>query len=477
MPSLTDAWYTSWQRKLYRASFTSLRGAKVLCAFNALIDKIVAFDQRRFAELFHYIEPHVASVLRKSKRGLARVDSPLDVAAALVAAFKTGKAMHLPANFQLVNWLHDNFPHHVTAIGGQAGIMANQLALIGASPVLYVPQLSPQLASMFSPRVMYPKARRSLSFISVRHAGDKKQRTRSNWAIEFKKGDSFTFGNKVFTAPRSNRIIFSSPYHQPPLFETELVHELPRLGESIDAGILSGYQSLQPVYEDGSTFEYYLSIEELYLKMLRSHKNIPLHIEYVSTPFKDIDAAIYQHVARHVDSLGLNEIELVELADKLGFSKLARDIVKSENAVTLHAAAEKVMEALELKRLHVHNLGYHLVLLKKPIDVQKQRRHVNATLFGSLVATSRALHGRAVTRGEVQDALQVPINENGIHQMARMCAHLSLSRHRSEYSLMTGAFDTGKHITLIVPGQAASLTRRTTGLGDTLSACSFLAGL
>ena len=115
--------------------------------------------------------------------------------------------------------------------------------------------------------------------------------------------------------------------------------------------------------------------------------------------------------------------------------------------------------------------------MKKPVDVRYQHRQVNSLLFGSLAATSRAVKGREVTRGEVQDALQVSVSEEGFNQMARMCGYLSLSRIRAEHALLTGIFDMGNHVALIVPGQVAPLTRKTTGLGDVVSSCAFLAGL
>ncbi len=386
--------------------------------------------------------------------------------------------MHVPTNSALINWLEKLFPMYSTSIGGQAGIIANQVALLGGQSILYTSHLSPKLAGLFSPRVKFPvAANRHLEFISVAHAARKIEQTRTNWVFEFKKGDAINFGGTVFVAPRSNRIILSSPHGQPAIFEPDLVHHLPELGEVVDAGIMSGYNSLQPVYEDGLTYEYYLSVEELYLKMLKAHKNIPLHIEYVSTPHKEVDKMIYEHIAKHVDSFGLNEIEIVELAEKLGFAKQAREIAKAENVVTIHDAAEKILAALDLKRLHVHNLGYHLILLKKPVDIRHQHRQVNAALFGSLAATSRAVKGREITRGEVQDALQVSASETALNQMARFCSHNALSRTRAEHSILTGIFDMGKHVALIVPGQVAQLSQKTVGLGDVVSSCAFLAGL
>ncbi len=476
MASLTSVWFNAWQGRLRRASHTSLRNKTVLTAFNAVVDKIILYDVRKFHSFFAHFQAEHRSILRKSKNQLARVDSPQALISTFIHAFKTGKAIHVPSNNELLEFLAKNYSTS-TSLGGQAGIIANQFALLGAMPILYAPQLSPQLANLFSPRVKFPVCNKnSLSFNSVRHSVNA-DKAKTNFIIEYKKGDVFKFAGSIYVAPRSNRIILSSSSTAAPLFSTNLVHVLPELGEAIDAAIISGYHSLQPKYEDGTTFEYYLALEELYLKMLKSHKNVPIHIEYVSTPFNEIDKAIYTHITKYVDSLGLNEIETIELAEKLCFAKEARDIVKNENAVTLHAAGAKIMQALKLRRLHIHNLGYHLILLKKPVDGHKIAHQVNAALYGSLAATSRALNGKEIARGDLETALQIGVSEITLHQMTRFAAHQSLSRHRAEHALLTGTFDVGDHVLLIVPGQVSPIIRRTVGLGDVVSSCSFLAGL
>ncbi|MFH1246821.1 MAG: ADP-dependent glucokinase/phosphofructokinase, partial [Candidatus Micrarchaeota archaeon] len=259
MASLTNIWYRNWQSKLQRAAFTSLRDTKVLCAFNALIDRTVYYDSHGFSPLFKHFENDRHSILRKSNRDLKRIDSPQLLLAALIHAFRTGKAMHLPTNNTLILWLEKVFSSYETSIGGQAGIIANQVALLGGQSILYTSHLSPKLAHLFSPRVKFPIANKNLQLVSIHHAAKRGEHNRTNWIFEFKKGDVINFGGTVFVAPRSNRIILSSPQSGPAIFEPNLVQHLPTLGENLDACIMSGYNALQPVYEDGTTFEYYLS--------------------------------------------------------------------------------------------------------------------------------------------------------------------------------------------------------------------------
>ncbi len=484
MPSLTDLWYRTWQHRLAAASLTSLRGKKVLCAFNAVVDRVVDYSPDKFSFLFRRFQSDSATVKRKSEREISFVDSPQILAAALLRAFTTGKAMHLPLSAALASQLEQGLSRH-ERLGGQAGIIANQLTLLGAQGILYCKPLSSHLTSFFSPRVKFPVVSRSssggnLNFVSVKEASRRGDETISNWIIEFKAGDLLKFGGQIYVAPRSNRLILSSHKAAAQQFDDNIVHLLPELGRLVDAAIISGYHSLEQRYSDGTTYDYYLSLEELYLRMLRAHKHIPIHVEFVSTPAaKNIDKSIYAHITKHVDSLGLNEVELVELTDKLGFPALARAIARNENVVTLHAAAEKVMKQLDLQRIHVHSFGYSLILVKKSTAVSHRylRRQVISTLFGSLAATLRAMKGSEINRGEIASALSVPVSEIALQQMALMSHKLSLTKLRLENSLLSGIFDLADHYALIIPGQVAPLTPRTVGLGDVISSCSFVGGL
>jgi len=459
----------------------------VLCAFNAVVDRVVDYSPEKFAFLFHRFQSDATAVKRKSEREINFVDSPQILAAALLRAFSTGKAMHLPLSAALAQQLEQGLSRR-ERLGGQAGIIANQLTLLGAQGILYCKPLSPHLTSFFSPRVKFPTVSKSsfsgnregnLNFVSVKEAAHRGDETISNWIIEFKAGDMLKFGSQIYVAPRSNRLILSSHKSIAPQFDEDVVHLLPELGRSVDAAIISGYHSLEQRYSDGTTYDYYLSLEELYLRMLKAHKHIPVHVEFVSTPDKNIDKSIYAHIAQHVDSLGLNEIELVELTHKLGFPNLGRAVARNENVVTLHAAAEKVMKQLDLQRLHVHSLGYSLILVKKSPAVSHRylRRQVISTLFGSLAATSRAMKGGEITRADIASALSVPVSEIALQQMALMSHKLSLTKLRLENSLLSGIFDLADHYALIVPGQVAPITPRTVGLGDVISSCSFVAGL
>ena len=158
--------------------------------------------------------------------------------------------------------------------------------------------------------------------------------------------------------------------------------------------------------------------------------------------------------------------------EKTGFAKEAEQIRREENAWTLFQGAAKAFEKLGLKRLHLHNLGYHLLLLSKPYAVPPEKV-VDAVLYSSVAATSKAILGRQISAEELHVSLKTPLSQIGFAQMA-LFAQKSGMKDAAQF-LETGIWDAGKFFVLVVPGQYAHAPASTVGLGDVVSSCSLLA--
>ena len=463
-----------WHKRLALASLTTIRHKTALCAYNAHLDAVVHFNHDAFTALFNaWGTSDEKPILRKSKRVIRRVDSPQIFLAAILQAFTTGKAMMLYANPAVTAWLVETFGKTATyRVGGQAGIIANQLADLNASPVLYAHHLSKHFAHYLNSRITTPTATRAgIKLTPVRDIVST-DKTKVNWVFEYHKGDEITFAGKTYKTPRSNRMILATEC--PPLsgFDDELAHHLPELGEKLQVAFMAGYHSLEPIDSEGVSFEHYLDKEALYLQMLKSHNpNLLVHVEFIPAKFEKIEKWIYEHLENHIDSLGINEIELVELTDKLGFDKLAKQLALKQDSIAVYKAAHAVMERLNLKRIHVHNLGYSMILISdnSKLDAQKQR---TGSLFASLVATARAEKGNEVTRGEVPNALNVQLATDGINQLTL----LSIFLKKDDFT-NTGIAKMKNHTIILTPTQHSHNIKTTVGLGDTISSTSLIAGI
>jgi ADP-dependent phosphofructokinase/glucokinase len=465
----------NWNERLRRAGLTRPSGKRVLCAYNALVDEQVFYDEGFFKFMIPPGDEKI--ILHKTGREFYRVDNPTHFFSSFFQALKNGKAVHIPVNQYMLEWFRESFPERMERIGGQAGIIANQLAILGWESVLYTPILSERLARLIYRKVRFPVVEGDgvvlKKAVNCFKEGDP---TKINWIFEFREGDKLKIQGEVAVAPRSNRVIYSSPFPSIPVFESAYKEKnLEDLGGKVSGGIFAGYNYLKPNYDNGLTYKFYLKKEVENLEFLkRGNENLRIHVEFVPSDFKTIEKDVLKHLTVIAESMGINEVEVVEVAEKLGFKKEAAMVRKSENAFTLYKAAVKVFEKLKLKRLHLHNLGYNLVIVSKPCSIEKE---VNAVLYSSIVATSKAMIGRELRRNEWRRSIHQPVSVRGLNQLEVLAREFNLKGVEKELLQKQGVVDLGDHYLLCVPTQAFEKPLSTVGLGDIVSSFAFAASL
>ena len=447
-----------WNARLKKAAKTSLRGKSILCAYNALVDCQVFLTQKQLQQVFDEAKNIPSSEPRQ-------VDSEKTFAQALLHSFSTGKAAHVPLALGFAPWLEKRFPRHRKRLGGQAGIVASQMAQLGATAVLYSPAPSNEVFELACQKTLFPVANGKLELVPLsRMKGT--QPAKKNWVFEFKAGQTIKANDEKVIAPRSNRLILSTPFTAALEFGSSLKPLLSSLGRRLDCAMLAGHH-----YLNRENYARYLAREGKAVKALKKgNARLRIHFEYVPFEHKEVERAVMKHVAENVDSLGLNEVEIIELCGKLGLQKEADTIRKEDNAFNLYCGARALLEKLKLQRVHVHAPGVHVLALRKPYaaSVEKVR---NAVLFSSLAATSKAIVGREITARELGLSLSTPLAETAFKQMNEFARKTGLNKE----FLREGWTDAGSHYALVVPGQNAKARKGTVGLGDVVSSCSFLA--
>ncbi len=370
---------TQWSNRLQDAvKSIRLDGKRVFCAYNALVDYAEFVNPKLVSQLVAKSGGE-KEIWLSSFRELDHVENGYEFLSALVHSMREGKAMHFVCkNPLLFEWFNKVFAGpDKKRIGGQAGIIANQLCELGVNAVVWTPRLSRHLAELFhSARVRGPVAKgKRLEFLTALGAHEKGVGTKVNWIFEFKANDALEVDGKRVVAPRANRLIIASEAKIIPTFSDQLVPLLPQLGKSVQAAVMAGYHYLDPVCaESGKTCKYYLDREKNNIRAMKSkNKGLVIHYEYVPIPHPEVEKQIISAIVAEIDSLGMNEVEARELLERFGYKKEAARIYRFENAFTLYLGAAKLLKKLRLKRLHIHNLGYHLVLLKKPCRVPPER--------------------------------------------------------------------------------------------------------
>ncbi|MEW5954956.1 MAG: ADP-dependent glucokinase/phosphofructokinase [Candidatus Micrarchaeota archaeon] len=449
-----------WNARLKKAADTSLAGKGILCAYNALVDCQVFLTQEQLQQVFYKTK----SI---SSTEPPRVNDEKTFAQALLRSFSTGKASHVPLEPSFAAWLATRFPQHAKRLGGQAGIVASQMARLGATAVLYSPKRAAEVLELTHPKTLFPLARKDgLALVAARKAARKGDAAKKNWIFEFMRGQAVNAAGRKIVAPRSNRLILSTPFEGALEFEPALKPFLPDLGKRLHCAMLAGHH-----YLGRKGFAHYVAEEGKAVKALKkSNPKLRIHFEYVPFEHKQIERAVMAHVAENVDSLGLNEVEIIELCEKLGLQKEASAVRKRDDAFNLYAGAAALLEKLRMQRVHVHAPGFHVLALRKPYPAPLERVR-NAVLFSSVAATSKTLLGREITAGELRQSLSTPLAANGFAELKRFAEKTGLKNS----FLREGWADFGDHYALVIPGQSAKARKGTVGLGDVVSSCSFLA--
>lgn len=402
--------------------------------------------------------------------------------AVLRHGFATGKsALLVRETEELVPWWRTFFTQRTESMGGQAGIIGNQLAALGATSIVYSPLLSPRQASFFLDEVLWPVGDdESVRYIPAKEAGRPDDLTREPWVFEYGKGERFSFPDGTITTPRANRAIITTAIQGPERrFHADIHAHLPQLGAELDVGFLAGYHQCGARPNDPKAVAEYIDLSCADLAALTSRNpGLKLHIEYVPAKVKELEQTLYQRLCAHVHSFGINEVEIRELLRRFGHDELADGLEAKERAYLLYQGALALLRDLNVERVHVHNLGYYVVVLRKPYDRSPEQVR-RACLYASAVNARKAQVGGFVTSDDLAEVADVSLSPIGFEQLQAFAEEV---RQSPPAGVSPGAVDTfcregileaDDHIVLVTPSHVIPNPVGTVGMGDTISSSAY----
>ena len=341
-------------------------------------------------------------------------------------------------------------------LGGNAGIMANVLAALGARPVLNAPALGQRLARMLHAGVNVPvsgfrEPDRAAGVLEIDQERDQDAETEMvHFVFQFKKGDTIHTGQSRIIAPSDNRFIATYDPVNTRLFSSK--HFDSYCLENIrdfEGALLSGFH-LAP-------FKEYREIFPQKIAQIKSWKDknpqIFIHVEMGSFQSPSIMQSLLLHLSQiPVDSLGLNEDELAAAEGLTPGSSPAWWQETMQAAVRLRAR-------LRLFRVAVHTRDYILsVMLSGKITAVEE---LSALQQGTKAAAALAATGYVT--GEPPEE----VNPLGLEAKEEFCSNGATASGR-------GAFlQTGEEIISLMPSLLAKKPKITVGLGDTATAAVF----
>lgn len=469
---------TLWQRRVQNAIGMSLR-TRTFAAFNTNVDAVVHINNENIAPLLTDEELDRGLIRRRSIGDIEVIKSREDFVVVLMDRLASGKSFHIVVEDEdVLSWWDRCFPEREERMGGQAGIIANQMACLGASSVVYTALLSKRQADMFVDGVLTPKKLNGgyeLAPVSEAYrSGDK---LKVNWIFEYAKDERFDFWGREITTPRANRIIVATrPKEAVMSFIEDIVGYLPQLGAQIDIAFLAGYHYAARENPDGRTFEEFMNDSVAHLRKLRQQNpDLRMHYEYVPARDRDLEPDILKAILGEVDSFGINENEIKRVLAEFGQDEPLEAIKKQENAYTLYQGALALSRLLGTSRIQVHNLGYYVFVLRKPYPYSLEDVR-QAALFASAVNAMKAKYGGYVTSERLQEAKNMSVSAIGFEQLEvfqREAQKEGLSVSASFSA--EGLYEADDHYALVVPAHIVQDPVSTVGMGDTISSSCYAA--
>lgn len=473
-----------WSREL--AEVGALRPRlKVLAGFNVNLDWVVHLEPESWQGLIESRpEATPEGIAREAEHPPVEVNEPRELLAWLWNRLAQGRSLHLTVEAEeVLDWLDEELDPHQVRVGGQAGIIANQMERLGQESRLVAPLLSPLQARHLRPGVQAPRVEDGhLRWVPAAEAAQPVS-TKVNWILEYDRDQRFRLGGQEVRVPRSNRVIVASrPRGLVMAFPAMLEASMDQLAAGLDLAFLAGYHYAAPILADGRTFDEYLDDSIRHLRALQAaNPNLLVHVEYVPLKHQALEGRLLASLGPVVESLGINEVELRGVLERAGETALAQELRERERPYALYQGARALLDRFGYRRIQVHNLGYYcLVQRLKPVTARDEgaiRHRIQAMrrggLFGTAVTEHRAREGTEATLADVARETTTPLSDLGLAAVASFDEEMEAREGAARIG--PGGFRSGDVLVQVVPAHVHDQPVLTVGMGDTISSSSLMA--
>jgi ADP-dependent phosphofructokinase/glucokinase len=469
-----DKLVSIWKEK-YQSTRHSLENLKkldgVISGFNSNIDAVLHVDGKwieNWVRTLNFKEYEIFSPSKKS------IHSKADFFRGIIHCFIHGIAEEwLIKDDSIYHWIKDHIGYDSLQVGGQAGIIANTSAICEI-PSVYVHcaslhQSQSELFLNVDNLISFDEQSTPMKVASIHRANDIPL---IHWIIEFSKGDSFILFGDTYTCPKANRFIATyDPLNFELAIDDHFVDGIMNLNQNIDFIILSGFHMLTKNLDSGqSGFERMNESLKIIQQWKCKYPQSILHLELASTQDKEIRKYIIDYVCPKVDSLGCNEMELIDILDILHEEQLAETCRASKTADVLFDGMLKVFERTSCDRIQLHMFGIYITIAKKSYQIPPLHQ-LQGMILASSLAASKAGTGTIYLKENLSWSFGKEIGDAGIHELTRLESHLK--KHDESTTLSTSGIFEGETFDVIcTPTIIVENPVTLVGMGDTISSLS-----
>jgi len=435
---------------------------RVVTAFNTNIDAIVKISGSQLTRLAQSVGLG-AEDLRCEH---TRLNTPKDVVRGIIKCFSQGIAEEwLCENHQVYEWIRHNLPYARLQMGGQAGIVANVMAVLGAKEVCAHTSSHPQLqAEQF---LDLP------NLLAINQDGAAQKACTINrpndepllhWIMEFSAGDVFELAGQKYVCPKANRFI--ATYDNANLELRINGGFLQYLANNtFDYMILSGYHNLQA--ENGGV-ERIVATIPLLQTWKKANPQAIIHLELASTQDKIVRKEIVEKIAPAVDSVGLNEREALDVLEIVAPQMYAAIKNTELSAPLLCNILLRLKQKMQTPRIQLHCYGLYLTLQDKGFAISPQANK-RGMMLAAAIAASKAGTGNIESKEKLLWAQDMAISDAAVKNMAAIAEFLQNPMLAESGLAEMNGFDL-----IAVPTIIIDKPKTLVGMGDTISSVSLV---
>ncbi len=406
---------------------------RIICAYNVNLDAVHNITGDETVKL---VDRLGSSPLPQLPEKISSMD---DFISGLLFCMKTGSGTELLIdNPEIAGLIKVSFSWE-DRLGGNAGNMASALAALGAEPVLNVPALTRNLASLLNPRIRIPENGRLVAPIDAVRDEDGPV----HFVLQFEKDEVVEVPGETVLTPRENRLIatydnLNGRIHADPDFDVYCEKHL----DDVDGALVGGFH-LVPLSD-------YRELLDRRISQIASWKekrpDLFIHAEMGNFQRPVVMAYLLERLS--ADSIGMNEDELWSLR---GFGPGWKGVL---------GAARSLRSTLGFARVCIHTKDYILSVIKDMIDPEDE---LDALIFGADMAAA------LVATGNISQPLPGPgeVNPVGASILEEFCSAGAKRSGRGAYLL------SGGEAVCLIPSQFVRHPKITVGLGDVMTASVF----
>jgi ADP-dependent phosphofructokinase/glucokinase len=300
-------------------------------------------------------------------------------------------------NIEVCEYLERNF-ETTFALGGTCAQGAAAMNAIGFPIIAHLTDKSKEVCNIINNPSFYLISKDGPVSIDKINSNELPVR---HMIIQYTKGDKIIIDGKEYSVPESNRIIIDyDKIHKYVPIEKAFLDYCEENSEQIYSYNISGFNAIIDI----NILEERLSeLSEHYSRVKAKNPECIIYLEsahYLNTKSKML---AFEKLSKHIDILGMNEEELVELSGQLGFTTNKDDL---ESVIE---GLELVTEQYNVKSIVMHTKDYSMYYGEKidGVDIEK------GLTLGNLMSGTRARTGRYGSYEDCRESLALDLSPLG----------------------------------------------------------------